>query len=82
MNDQQKKCFEMVYNFIHDEKLQSQNLIAFIDICFKERDSDISNVLHEVVKPYLALRRDVGGHTMQLIYLLNESITRETMSGA
>ncbi len=72
MNDQQKQCFKMVYNFIHDEQHNAANLMAFIDMTFPETDTDISKALHENVKPYLEIRRTLGATTMDLMYLLKE----------
>lgn len=73
MNDQQKQCFKMVCDFIHDEQHNAANLIAFIDMTFPETDSDVSKALHESVKPYLELRRSLGATSMDLMYLLKES---------
>ena len=79
MNDQQKKCFKLIYNFIHDERSNAQNLIALVDIRFPEIDSEVSRVLHENVKPYLETRRSLGAVTMELMYLLNQLIAEESM---
>ncbi|MBW2606117.1 MAG: hypothetical protein JRD05_00630 [Deltaproteobacteria bacterium] len=80
MNDKQKQCFKVVYDFIHDERSNAQNLIALIDIRFPEIDSDISRALHENVKPYLELRRSLGATTMELMYLL-KSLEKEINTG-
>ena len=77
MNDQQKKCFKLVYNFIHDERSNAQNLISFIEMSFPKLDSDASKVLHENIKPYLEMRRSLGAATMELMYLLNQVIIEE-----
>ena len=82
MNDQQKKCFKMIYDFIHDERSNAQNLITLIDMRFPETDSNVSRVLRENVKPYLELRRSLGANTMELMYLLDQLITGCQSEGA
>ncbi|MBW2606108.1 MAG: hypothetical protein JRD05_00585 [Deltaproteobacteria bacterium] len=77
MNDQQKKCFKLVYDFIHDERVNAANLIALIDIRFPETDSDISKTLHGAVKPYLEMRHRLGAATMDLMYSLKRILANE-----
>jgi len=80
MNKEQKICFKAIYDFIHDERIQCQNLAAVIDFNFPEIDGQVSEVLHKQIKPYLEIRQNLGAETMELMYLLNEIITEETIS--
>lgn len=71
MNDQQKQCFDMVYNITHDERHECGNLITFINICFQDSDSEYVGIfLKTAVLPYLSARMEMGEKVMELLYSL------------
>jgi len=85
MNDDQKKCFKAIYDFIHDERQNAENLLSLIDISFRKTDApfgDLSDLvgeqLHLVIAPYLTSRRDLGAKAMQVMYILQDFIRDET----
>lgn len=82
MNDQQKKCFKMAYDFIHDERQSCRNLADLIDITFPARDSAASRILRDYIMLYLDVRANQGGEAMEIVYSLNEAITAETIKAA
>jgi len=74
MNEEQKKCFSMLYDFAHDERLGCGNLMMFIDTCFPDPEQDeISRAVHYGMKPYLLARQEMGGTAMELMYRLDEA---------
>jgi len=87
LNAEQKKCFKMVYDFIHDERSSCGNLLSLIDIQFPETDgmsaelSDrVGEELRELIRPYLAARQNMGANAMGLMYVVDEFIKEETAS--
>jgi len=79
MNQDQKKNFEVLYKFAHDEAINCSNLIGMIDINFPDAEADeISQALHHYIKPYLTARADLGGKAMELLYWMAGVIDENT----
>ena len=75
MIDKQKNLFRLLYNFIHDEKIQCGNLSAMIEVEFPDRDQDeVSQALHGYIKVYLDARQVMGATAMEFMYLLDEVV--------
>ena len=78
MTDEQKNLFRLLYNFIHDEKIQCGNLSAMIEVEFPDRDQDeVSRALHDHIKVYLDARQVTGAMAMELMYLLDGVVKGE-----
>jgi len=78
MTDEQKNLFRLLYNFIHDEKIQCGNLSAMIEVEFPDRDQDeVSRALYDFIKVYLRERQVTGAVAMELMYLLDEVVKGE-----
>lgn len=74
MNDEQRDCFALAYNHVHDERLDNVNLMASIDICFPDPDeSEVSKALHGL-KSYLTAREKAGAWVMESMYDLEEKM--------
>jgi len=75
MTDEQKNLFRLLYNFIHDEKIQCGNLSAMSEVEFPDRDQDeVSRALHDHIKVYLDARQVTGAMAMEFMYLLDEVV--------
>jgi len=74
MNEYQQQVWDEVYQFIHDEKNNCNNLAGIVELAFPDTPDDLSRAIKKVIAPYLRVRGELGDNIMNLIYELKKQM--------
>lgn len=77
MNENQKICFDAVYDLFHDEAQHCTNLRALIKLSFPKDEDVLNKTMNELIIPSLEARVKLGSIATELLYRLKEEIKEE-----